>query len=278
MPGSTISDDIEIIDAGHGGGIDIPAGGDGDGEGSGSNLPRIPSRAYFTAVQLSLAAIVMFFMALTSSFLVRKGLGNDWISFALPRILWFNIICLCLPAAQRLRSRAVSCGRELPPLSTVGGPWPDRFGPDVSRRAACGSAPVVRPGRLHDHQSEQQLFLFADGVARAAPFGRRCGRLFCMYPFTQIGKRSRITQSTAADLVNRSIGTSWMGFGCSLFALLWHLGRVNRARNEERRRGGQFAVVRRTGAICDQLEKAGNVAVYRLRHADVLGHAFGIHL
>ena len=82
MPG-TITDDIEIIDAGHGGGTDVPAGGDDDGEGSGSGLPAIPQRAYFTAIQLALAGIVMFFMALTSSFLVRKGLGNDWVSFAL---------------------------------------------------------------------------------------------------------------------------------------------------------------------------------------------------
>jgi len=93
MPG-TLTDDIEIIDAGRGGGTDVPAGGDDDGEGSGSNLPRIPSRAYFTAVQLSLAGIVMFFMALTSSFLVRKGLGDDWVSFELPRILWFNTLVL----------------------------------------------------------------------------------------------------------------------------------------------------------------------------------------
>jgi cytochrome c oxidase subunit 3 len=93
MPG-TLTDDVEIIDAGRGGGTDVPAGGDDDGEGSGSNLPRIPSRAYFTAVQLSLAGIIMFFMALTSSFLVRKGLGDDWVSFELPRILWFNTLVL----------------------------------------------------------------------------------------------------------------------------------------------------------------------------------------
>ena len=34
MPG-TITDEIEIIDAGRGGGNDIPAGGDDDGEGPG---------------------------------------------------------------------------------------------------------------------------------------------------------------------------------------------------------------------------------------------------
>ncbi len=51
MPG-TITDDIEIIDAGHGGGADVPAGGDDDGEASGGGPPRIPQRAYFTAIQL----------------------------------------------------------------------------------------------------------------------------------------------------------------------------------------------------------------------------------
>src|SRR6202790_1448455 len=99
MPG-TITDDIEIIDAGHGGGTDGPCGGDDDGDGhGGGGLPAIPQRAYFTAVQLALAGIVMFFMALTSSFLVRKGLGNDWISFALPRILWVNTLVLLASSA-----------------------------------------------------------------------------------------------------------------------------------------------------------------------------------
>ena len=89
----TITDEIEIIDAGHGGGNGVPAGGDDDGEGSGRS-PGIPQRAYFTVIQLGLAGIVMFFMALTSSFLVRKGLGNDWVAFHFPRILWLNTAIL----------------------------------------------------------------------------------------------------------------------------------------------------------------------------------------
>ena len=92
MPG-TLTDDIEVIDAGRGGGAGIPAGGDDDGD-SGSGLPRVPQRAYFTAIQLALAGIVMIFMALTSSFLVRKGLGGDWVAFALPRIVWVNTLVL----------------------------------------------------------------------------------------------------------------------------------------------------------------------------------------
>jgi len=92
MPG-TITDEIEIIDAGHGGGTDVPAGGEDDGEGSGGSW-QMPQRAYFTVIQLGIAGITMFFMALTSSFLVRKGLGNDWVAFSFPRILWVNTLIL----------------------------------------------------------------------------------------------------------------------------------------------------------------------------------------
>src|SRR5437879_13648343 len=92
MPG-TSTHEIEIIDGGRGGRTDVPAGGDDEGEGSGGS-PGIPQRAYFTVIQLGLAGIIMFFMALTSSFLVRKGLGNDWVAFNFPRILWLNTLIL----------------------------------------------------------------------------------------------------------------------------------------------------------------------------------------
>src|SRR3984893_2771587 len=92
MPG-TVTEDIEIIDAGHGGGTGTPVGGDDDSGSSGSRRP-VPRRAYFTALQLGLAAIVMFFMALASSYIVRKGLGVDWQSTPLPPVLWFNTAIL----------------------------------------------------------------------------------------------------------------------------------------------------------------------------------------
>src|ERR1700737_5502774 len=88
MPG-TIIEDIEIIDAGHGGGTGTPAGGDDDSGSPGSRRP-VPRRAYFTALQLGLAAIVMFFMALASSYIVRKGLGTDWQPTPMPTGVWFN--------------------------------------------------------------------------------------------------------------------------------------------------------------------------------------------
>jgi cytochrome c oxidase subunit III len=124
MPG-TLTDDLEIIEAGHGGGTDIPAGGDNDDGGSGSGLPKIPERAYYTVVQLSLAGIVMFFMALTSSFLVRKGLGSDWVSFTLPRVLWVNTLLLVASsvtiqvALRQIREGAAAAFRQWWALTTA---------------------------------------------------------------------------------------------------------------------------------------------------------------
>jgi cytochrome c oxidase subunit 3 len=42
------------------------------------------------------AAILMFFMALVSAYIVRKGTGSDWQPVALPRILWLNTAVLLL--------------------------------------------------------------------------------------------------------------------------------------------------------------------------------------
>src|SRR5580700_9088115 len=103
MPG-TIVDDVELIDAGHGGGTPPPAGGDDDGDSSGSRRP-VPRRAYFTALQMGLAAIVMFFMALASSYIVRKGLGTDWQRTPMPRVVWFNTAILLISSVTMVVAR-----------------------------------------------------------------------------------------------------------------------------------------------------------------------------
>src|SRR5579862_9106794 len=112
MPGA-ILDELERIDAGRGAGGDPPPAGGDDGN-SGGGFHRVPERAYFTVVQLALAGIVMFFMALTSSFLVRKGIGGDWVSFVLPRIVWVNTLALLASsvtiqlAVRQIRQGAVA--------------------------------------------------------------------------------------------------------------------------------------------------------------------------
>lgn len=47
-----------------------------------------------TGLTVLLAAVVMFFAALTSAFIVRRGLSNDWLSTRMPPVLWFNTAVL----------------------------------------------------------------------------------------------------------------------------------------------------------------------------------------
>ncbi len=113
MPRTPVLDDIEIIiGSGKGSGAPPPAGGDDDsGKRRGPQAP--PSRRYYTGVMLALVAILMFFMALTSSYIVRKGLGGDWQPVPLPSVLWVNtgillLSSLTIELARRYLARANS--------------------------------------------------------------------------------------------------------------------------------------------------------------------------
>jgi cytochrome c oxidase subunit 3 len=86
---------VVVQDIGPGIGGPTP-GGESPGEGGGrSESPgAVPQRAYLTGLTMGLAAILMFFMALTSAFIVRKGLSSDWRAIPLPSILWLNTAIL----------------------------------------------------------------------------------------------------------------------------------------------------------------------------------------
>ncbi len=118
MPRTPVLDDIElIIGSGKGSGAPPPAGGDDDsGKRRGPQSPA--SRRYFTGIMLALVAILMFFMALTSAYIVRKGLGGDWQPVPLPAVLWVNtgillISSLTIELARRQLARANSPGFRL---------------------------------------------------------------------------------------------------------------------------------------------------------------------
>jgi cytochrome c oxidase subunit 3 len=110
MPGTSITEDVEITSLGGpggtsagppegrgGGGGGGRGGGDGESRPSPSPLPHEASRRiYFTGIWLTLAAILMFFMALVSAYIVRKGTGGDWRPVELPRVLWLNTAILLL--------------------------------------------------------------------------------------------------------------------------------------------------------------------------------------
>jgi cytochrome c oxidase subunit 3 len=219
MPG-TIIDDVEIIDAGHGGGTDVPAGGDDDGDGhGGGGLPAIPQRAYFTAIQLALAGIVMFFMALTSSFLVRKGLGDDWVSFALPRVLWANTLVLLASsgaiqfARARLRSGDTEGFRRWWAITTA-------LGALFLAGQFAAWRQLAAQGVFLATNPSSSFFYLLTALHGLHLLGGIVGLFYVAYRPWQ---RSRITQSTAADLV--SIYWHFMdGLWIFLFALLY-LGR-----------------------------------------------------
>jgi cytochrome c oxidase subunit III len=109
MPTVTVTEDIEIIRSGRkgrrGGGGKPPGGGGGDGGGSGADGQLVPQRAYVTGMTIALGAILMFFMALVSAYIVRKGASNDWQPLAVPRILWLNTAILILSSFTLSRSR-----------------------------------------------------------------------------------------------------------------------------------------------------------------------------
>src|SRR5579863_7186819 len=83
----------------------------GGGEGPGGR--GVSRRASMTGLMVLLAAVVMFFAALTSAFIVRRGLSNDWVSTRLPGVLWFNTLVLLASSAMlEMARRALKGGRR----------------------------------------------------------------------------------------------------------------------------------------------------------------------
>ena len=110
MPGTTVAEDVEIIIediGGGGGGKEPPAGGDGGGDGDKRRRPSRPSpNRYSTAIILGIVSILMFFMALTSAYIVRKDIPNSgWHPLTVPRILWLNTAVLIASSFTLARAR-----------------------------------------------------------------------------------------------------------------------------------------------------------------------------
>src|SRR3990172_12344493 len=73
-----------------GGGGGRPAEGFGD-FGRGERFPPGHARrVYRTGMYLALVGISMLFIAFTSAYIVRSGLGDDWVAIGLPSLLWWN--------------------------------------------------------------------------------------------------------------------------------------------------------------------------------------------
>jgi len=111
MPGTTAFPDIEhVVEdiGGGGGGPTPPPGGGGDGDDGNKRRrpggPPSPNR-YYTGIALGIVSILMFFMALASAFLVRRGTSGDWIPVHLPVVLWLNTLALIASSFTLERAR-----------------------------------------------------------------------------------------------------------------------------------------------------------------------------
>jgi cytochrome c oxidase subunit III len=85
---------IENVGGGGGGGKPPANHGGGDDGGRGRFYRRFSSRRYFTGIAVAIVSILMFFMALVSAYVVRKGSANDWATFHFPRVIWLNTAIL----------------------------------------------------------------------------------------------------------------------------------------------------------------------------------------
>jgi cytochrome c oxidase subunit III len=128
MPSATTTHDIELIiekkDGGGGGNIPPSQGhGGGDDDKNRGDRPVSPSR-YYSGIAVAIVAILMFFMALASAFLVRKG-SPDWAPLHIPTLIWVNTIILVLSsgtlelAKKRLASADISDYRRFWLVTTV---------------------------------------------------------------------------------------------------------------------------------------------------------------
>lgn len=104
MPDSALTQLAELISAG-GAGNGGASSGDGHEESGPFDGGAIPQRAYVTGMTVALGATAMFFVALASASIVRKGLAADWRPFELPRILWLNTLLLVASSITMVHSR-----------------------------------------------------------------------------------------------------------------------------------------------------------------------------
>lgn len=111
-PVATITEDLELKpratnDGGRGGGHASgggPGGDSGDAQQFGNG--DVPQRAYVTGITVGLAAILMFFMALVSAYIVRKGFPNSgWQPLEPPPVLWLNTVVLLASSATIVKAR-----------------------------------------------------------------------------------------------------------------------------------------------------------------------------
>jgi cytochrome c oxidase subunit III len=125
MPGTTAFPEEPLItdDIGGGGGGPAPPAGGGDDGDEKRRRPdpggRPSSNRYYTGIALGIVSILMFFMALASAFLVRRGTSGGWIPVHLPVVLWLNTIALLASSFTLERARRALSRLDLSGFRTL---------------------------------------------------------------------------------------------------------------------------------------------------------------
>lgn len=128
MPGTSATHDIELIiektSDGRGGNLP-PTERDGGGDDGKRPRKGKPSpKRYYTGIAVGIVSILMFFMALASAFLVRKG-GSDWVPVHVPPLMWLNTVVLLVSSAtlelarKRLAAANLRGFKELWSVTTI---------------------------------------------------------------------------------------------------------------------------------------------------------------
>ena len=110
-----------------------PRGEDGGGDGRPNFSFSDRLRRNRIGMAVALAPILMVFVAFTSAYIVRQGLGEDWRAMQLPNILWINTVILVassitLELARRglARQAALAQVPDVPgvaPVQVSAAPW-----------------------------------------------------------------------------------------------------------------------------------------------------------
>lgn len=87
---------IENIGGGNGPGLPPADNGGGGGDDHRNRRPsgRVSPKRYYTGIWVGIVSVTMFFMALVSAYVVRKGASTDWATFHFPALIWVNTLIL----------------------------------------------------------------------------------------------------------------------------------------------------------------------------------------
>ena len=224
MAGATATQEVELIieDIGGGGGGKPPVhhgGGDDGGEDRGRQPRRShpPSpRRYYTGIAVGIVSILMFFMALASAFLLRRGTSTNWVPVRFPSVLWINTVVLLASSATlelarwQLSLAKVRAFRKLWAVTTVLG-FLFLAGQVLAWRqlVAAGIFMASNPG--------SSFFYILTGAHAIHLFGGIAALLFVSF---RNFERAKVTLSTASEITSHYwhfMDALWV----FLFALLY---------------------------------------------------------